>query len=133
MKSVLEPRKHESKELEGEERAAALKEFQSGSGWHRGAQASRLSEQEAGILAARLVRRVQEKEKLNEETARKLEAAITDIYKRRFIREPGKDAPSPQTVKDEIMKVGRELLDEKGVAALDAALAQGNRPQAQEK
>ena len=61
MKSILEPRDTEYKELEGDEREMSLKQFQSRNGWFRGGQASRLSEEEAGILAARLVRRVQEK------------------------------------------------------------------------
>ncbi len=130
---MLEPRNTEYNELEGQEREVSLKEFQARTGWLRGTQANRLSDEEAGIIAARLVRRVQEKEKLRDDKAKKLEAAITDIYKRRFTGDPAKDRLSEQTTRAEILKAGRELLDGKGRAALEAALAQGSRPQPKEK
>src|ERR671918_499108 len=53
-------------EVQGEARDQALKEFQSGHGWYRGAEVDRLSEEEAGIIAARLVRRVEAKTTLPE-------------------------------------------------------------------
>ena len=133
MKSILEPRDTEYKELEGDEREMSLKQFQSRNGWFRGGQASRLSEEEAGILAARLVRRVQEKEKLSQAKVKKLESAITDIYKRRFSRDSQKGRPSEQGTREEVLKAGRELLGEKGMAALEAALSQGSRPQPKDK
>src|SRR6266536_1503893 len=44
-------------EIQGESRDDALKDFLSGKGWYRGADVDRLSEEEAGIIAARWVRR----------------------------------------------------------------------------
>src|SRR6266496_4634538 len=48
-------------ELEGKSRDNAVKDFLSGKGWYRGADVDRLSEEEADIIAARLVRLVQAK------------------------------------------------------------------------
>src|SRR5713101_6894646 len=48
-------------ELDGKSRDEALKDFSSGKGWYRGADVDRLSEEEADIIAARLVRWVQAK------------------------------------------------------------------------
>src|SRR6266567_6560931 len=45
-------------EIKRESRDEELKDFLSGKGWYRGADVNRLSEEEAGIIAARLVRRV---------------------------------------------------------------------------
>ena len=42
-------------ELEGKSRDNAVKDFLSGKGWYRGADVDRLSEEEADIIAARLV------------------------------------------------------------------------------
>jgi hypothetical protein len=51
-------------ELDGKSRDEALKGFLSGKGWYRGADVDRLSEEEAAIIAARLVRWVQAKRPL---------------------------------------------------------------------
>lgn len=45
-------------EIKGIEREQALNDLASGIGWYRGAQVDRLSEEEAEVIAARLVRRL---------------------------------------------------------------------------
>ncbi len=62
-------------ELKGSARDTALKEFDSG-GWYRGKDVDRLSEEEAGVIAARVVRRVQAKAPLAAEKAQGLEQAL---------------------------------------------------------
>ena len=47
-----------AEELTSGARDTALQSFRSGGGWHRGADVDRLSEEEAGIIADRLVLRV---------------------------------------------------------------------------
>jgi hypothetical protein len=54
-------------EIQGESRGEALKDFWSGKGWYRGADVDRVSEEEAGIIAARLVRRVGAKTALSKD------------------------------------------------------------------
>src|SRR5206468_5617516 len=51
-------KEHEATEIKGKPRGEAITEFLSGDGWYRGAEVDRLSEEEAGIIAARLVQRV---------------------------------------------------------------------------
>src|SRR6266404_5037463 len=65
--------------LSGKERARALADFESGKGWYRGAEVDRLSEEEAGVIAARWVRRVQAKTTLTEAKAEGLRAALTEV------------------------------------------------------
>src|SRR5258708_19946429 len=64
--------------LSGEARTKTLADFESGKGWYRGADVDRLSEEEAGVIAARWVKRVQAKTTLAEEKAEGLRAALTE-------------------------------------------------------
>ncbi len=52
-------KEQEATEIKGKPRDEAITEFLSGNGWYRGADVDRLSEEEAGIIAARLVQRVE--------------------------------------------------------------------------
>src|SRR6266436_5735320 len=62
-------------EMEGTSRDEAVKDLLSGKGWYRGADVDRLSEEEASIIAARLVRRVQAKTGLPKDKAEGLQFA----------------------------------------------------------
>jgi hypothetical protein len=66
----------------GGKQAKALADFNAGKGWYRGADVDRLSEEEAGVIAARWVRRVQARTTLTKEKAEGLEAALTDALKK---------------------------------------------------
>src|SRR6266478_6085283 len=68
--------------LSGEARTKTLADFESGKGWYRGADVDRLSEEEAGVIATRWVRRVQAKTTLTEANAEGLRAALTEGLKK---------------------------------------------------
>src|SRR6266851_7370988 len=63
-------------EIQGNLRDESLKDFLSGKGWYRGADVSRLSEEEAGIIAARLVRWVRAKTVLAKDKAESFQRAL---------------------------------------------------------
>src|SRR5438132_5985671 len=69
-------------ELEGKSRDDAVKDFLSGKGWYRGADVDRLSEEEADIIAARLVRSVQAKSALTKDKAEGLQRAFADTLRK---------------------------------------------------
>src|SRR6266550_3055508 len=71
-------------EMQGESRDEAVKNFQSGKGWYRGADVDRLSEEAAGIIAARIVRRVQAKTELPNDKAEGLQLALTDALRKKL-------------------------------------------------
>jgi predicted DNA binding protein len=100
---------------------AALKELQSGKSWYRGAQVRRLSEEEAGIIAARLVRRVQAKTTLAQDKAEQLERVLTDAYRKRFAEENYEETLP-------LRQLAGDLLDEKQIAILEQAIDKGYRP-----
>ncbi len=98
--------------LSGEAQAKALADFESGKGWYRGAEVDRLSEEEAGVIAARWVRRVQAKTTLTEAKAEGLRAALTEGLKKCLT---GK-AAMPETQEAKALELGRvagPFLDEK--------------------
>jgi hypothetical protein len=114
-------------ELEGDSRDEALREFQSG-GWYRAADVDRLSEEEAGIIAARLVGRVEAKTTLTKDKARGLQRSLRDALSKRLIAENGK-----QNYELELGKIAKEFLDKRQTVILKEAIESGLRPLPNEK
>src|SRR6266487_2694586 len=112
-------------EIQGPSRDEALKDFLSGRGWYRGTDVDRLSEEEAGIIAARLVRRVQAKTELPKDKAEGLQFAMTDALRKKLTGDsctPNEKQPSLESVASKYLdqeqtKILREAI-EKGVRAL---------------
>jgi len=124
----------QAEELTGTVRETALASFHSGGGWHRGADVDRLSEEEAGVIADRLVRRVTSKAQTISPKAELLRPVIADI-----IRECLVGSPDPSTARcretfaaDLIAVVGDHLSGAETAAVLEAAKA-GFRPLAGER
>jgi hypothetical protein len=121
-------------ELTGTAHDAALESFHTGGGWHRGADVDRLSEEEAGIIADRLVLRVTAKAPTISAKAELLRPIMADI-----IRECLVGSPDPLSARcretfatDLIAVVGDHLSGAEAEAVLEAAKA-GFRPLAGER
>src|SRR6266545_4757407 len=76
---IAELEEDHATEMQGPSGDEDLKSFLSGKGWYRGADVDRLSEEEAGIIATRLVRRVQAKAALAKDKAEGLQRALADL------------------------------------------------------
>ena len=113
-------------ELDGKSRDEALKDFSSGKGWYRGADVDRLSEEEADIIAARLVRWVQAKTALPKDKAEGLQHAFSDTLR--------KDLTGKSTGPNRLEDVAREYLDQEQIKILkdaikdEVAIENGERP-----
>src|SRR5260370_6707579 len=113
-------------ELDGKSRDEALKDFSSGKGWYRGADVDRLSEEEADIIAARLVRWVQSKTALTKDKAEGLQRTFTDVLR--------KDLTGKSTGPNRLEDVAREYLDQEQIKILkeaikdEEAIENGERP-----
>jgi hypothetical protein len=94
-------------EIQGNLRDESLKDFLSGKGWYRGADVSRLSEEEAGIIAARLVRWVRAKTVLAKDKAESFQRALTDAMRKDLTGE----SVGPSHLED-AADVAREYLDQ---------------------
>ena len=127
VKAALEAEDILSEELRGQARAAALEAFFVGADWLRGTDVDQLSNREAGIIASRLVKRLQTKAAVSEEVACSLAAAITAFFKGRFLR----DRIKPEQLEhsgEELLKIATAYLDERAIEAFANALEEGYRP-----
>jgi hypothetical protein len=97
--------------------------------WHRAAEVDRLSEEEAEIIAARLVRRAGAWTPLPKDTATSLHRLIADTIRRGFL-DP-ENNPREQ-LEARAKERARELLNEEQFAAFGQAYAAGLRPLANE-
>jgi hypothetical protein len=111
-------------ELQGESRDDAVKDFLSGKGWYRGADVDRLSEEEAGIIAARFVRRVQAKTVLAKDKAEELERALTDAIRKQLTGNCSAPGEKQQSIED----VAGKYLDQKQLKIFKEACEKGARP-----
>ena len=113
-------------ELQGDSRDKAVQDFLSGKGWYHGADVDRLSEEEADIIAARLVRWVQAKSSLAKEKAERLQRAFSDTLR--------KDLTGKSTGPNRLEDVAREYLDQEQIKILkeaikdEVAIENGERP-----
>jgi hypothetical protein len=113
-------------EMQGKSRDEAVKDFLSGKGWYRGAEVDRLSEEEAGVIAARLVRWVQAKTPLAKEKAEALQRAFTDTLR--------KDLTGKSVGPNRLEDVARGYLDQEQIKILkevikdEVAIENGERP-----
>jgi predicted DNA binding protein len=110
-------------EIEGASRDEAVKDFLSGKSWYRGADVDRLSEEEADVIAARLVRRVQAKTALAKDKAEGLQHALADVYKQRLTNKISREQELSR-----FLDIGREYLAQDQVAILKEAIENGVLP-----
>src|SRR5205807_2236072 len=105
-------------ELNGAARKKALTDFLSGKGWFRGSDVDRLSEEEAGIMAGRVMRKIRSVITFTDEKAKVLQDQSTEIFKRRLTGQ----LPDGSSPREEILKILRQHLSEKEVSVLEEAL-----------
>lgn len=117
------------KELSGAAREAALRDFRSGAKWYRPHEVDQLSSEEAATAATRLADRVSAKVQLTPKNHEALRAGLAEAFKRKFI----KGEFSDEELHAELLKIGRDQLDAKGMAALQEAVNQGYQATVSEK
>src|SRR6266487_1947543 len=130
LRAITKKEEFEARELSGVAKKKALKDFLSGDGWLQGRDVDRLSEEEAGIIAARLVRRIQAKVPVSNEKAEALRVEFAEIFKRRFTGAQDNDEPN---LDERLLKVLQSHLDEKDAAVLRETLPRTVRPLPGEK
>jgi hypothetical protein len=125
-KVVAELKEDRATELEGKSRDESVKDFLFGKGWYHGADVDRLSEEEADIIAARLVRFVQAKTALPNNKAEPLHGAFSDLLR--------KDLTGKSTGANHLEDIAREYLDQEQIKILkqaikdEEAIENGERP-----
>src|SRR5438105_3388585 len=127
-KIVADLKEDHAIELDGKPRDEAVNDFVSGKGWYRGADVDRLSEEEADVIAARLVRRVQAKTALAEDKAEGLQRALADAYRQRLTNKISREQELSR-----FQDIGREYLEKDQMSILQEAIDGGVLPLAGEK
>ena len=122
-KIVADLKEDHAIELDGKPRDEAVNDFLSGKGWYRGADVDRLSEEEADVIAARLVQRVQAKTALAKDRAERLQRALADVYRQRLTNKISREEELSR-----FQDIGREYLAKDQVAILKEAVERGVLP-----
>lgn len=123
-----------ARELTGVARGSALRHISSGADWYRADAVDRLSEEEAAIIAARLVHRVTATVPLSDEKTAILLVALAEVCRHELVDRPLTSARlRRQRIANEIVKAGRKLLEGVELKALQAAAALGHRPSGDER
>jgi len=129
-KVVVDLKEDRAIELDGASRDEAVRDFLSGKGWYHGADVDRLSEEEADIIAARLVRWVQAKSALTKDKAEGLQHAFSDTLR--------KDLTGKSVGPNRLEDVARDYLDQRQIKILrqaikdEEAIENGERPVSKE-
>jgi hypothetical protein len=105
-------------EIEGASRDEAVKDFLSGKGWYHAADVDRLSEEEADIIAARLVRWVQAKTGLPKNKAEGMQRAFADLLRKDLTGQSAQQGQKPPKLTD----VARDYLDPDQIKILKEAI-----------
>jgi hypothetical protein len=117
-------------EMEGTSREQAVNDFLSGKGWYHSTDVDRLSEEEASIIAARLVRFVKAKTTLATDKAEPLQRAFNDALRKDLTGEYARLNQKPRRLED----IARDYLDQEQIKILkeaikeEAAIENGERP-----
>jgi len=122
-KIVADLKEDHAIELDGKPRDEAVNDFLSGKGWYRGADVDRLSEEEADVIAVRLVRRVQAKTALAKDKAEGLQRALADAYRQRLTNKISREQELSR-----FQDIGREYLAKDQVAILKETIEAGVLP-----
>lgn len=129
-KVAAELREDRATEIEGTAREEAVKDFLSGKGWYHGADVDRLSEEEASIIAARLVRFVRAKTTVATEKPEALQRALDETLRKDLTGENARLHQKPRRLED----VARGYLNEDQLKILreaikdEVAIENGEKP-----
>ena len=126
LRSVANNRGISLDELIGKRRDASFKSFASGRGWYRGDEVDRLSEEEAAVIADRMICRAALKAPTIADKPASFKAAITNV-----IREQLPSCTSTQCKEDcrkKLVEIAHQSLNDQEFNALMEAQKQGPRP-----
>ncbi len=126
IQSVADDRGIALHEITGDQREATLKSFATRNGWYRGSEVDRLSEEEAGVIVDRMVRRAMAKEPTIAVKADTLKPALLKVIHEQLV-----GCTSTQCREDchkKLTEIARQNLNDREFRALMEAEKQGYRP-----
>lgn len=130
-----------AEKINGKDHDALFKNFREGSGWYRGSEVNRLSEEEAATIADRLTRSIASKVSLPDKKMKILKSDIAQVFKNRFIEDKElagiwknteKRGQYKQNLEEALLEVGKKHLDENGLRAMRDGFCTMYTPQSEE-
>jgi hypothetical protein len=116
-------------EITGAARETSISAFRSGKGWHRGSDVDRLSEQEAVVIANRLLNRMAVEAPSSKSKADAIRPELTDTLRQVLVG----TMPSMEECREKLTKIGRKHFNEAELSAFEHAFEKGYRPIAGEQ
>ncbi len=128
LQSLFKERDMKVELVSGKEYDAMLKDFAKKTNWHRQGEMDKLSQIEAGVIATRLVARVNAKTPLNNETVSSLENGFLEVFSNRFTNQNANKQTQADKLNNDLLAVGKKYLNEAKMNALQSAIGLGYRP-----
>jgi hypothetical protein len=116
-------------EITGPARESSMMAFQAGKGWHRGSDVDCLSEQEAVVIANRLLNRTAVEAPSSKSKGDAIRPELTDTLRQLLVG----TMPSMEECREKLTKIGRKHFNEAEFSAFELAFEQGYRPIAAEQ
>lgn len=117
-------------EISGKDREEVARSLQTGTDWHRGADVDRLSEEEAGVIADRLLARVVKSMPTAKDHAETFRPVLTESLRHLLIDAPGQ---SREQWRDKLLTSARQHLSELETTAFRDAMESGFRAVGEER
>ncbi|GEM_PF-395282 len=128
--------------VSGEEEKTLMADFVNKQNWYRNTDVDKLSMEEAGVIADRLISRVNAKTTLSKEKAKNLKTEFIQAFKNRFTKNYGSAInnneqkvvnDNKKQIADELLSIGKKYLNESEMTALKEAIGMGLRPTEKDK
>lgn len=128
--------------VSGEEEKTLMADFANKQNWYRNTDVDNLSMEEAGIIADRLISRVNAKTPLSKEKAENLKTEFIQAFKNRFTKNYGSAInnneqkvvnDNKKQIEDEVLSIGQKYLNESEMTVLKEAIGMGLRPTEKDK
>lgn len=116
-------------EITGPARESSITAFRSGKGWHRGSDVDRLSEQEALVIANRLLDRTAVEAPSSKSKADAIRPELTEIVRQFLVG----TMPSVEECREKLTTIGRKHFNKAELTAFEHAFEKGYRPIAGEE
>ena len=128
--------------VSGEEKKTLVADFANKQNWYRNTDVDKLSMEEAGIIADRLISRVNAKIPLSKEKAENLKTEFIQAFKNRFTKNYGSainnneqkvENDIEKQIEGDLLSIGQKYLNESEMTALKEAIGMGLRPTEKDK
>jgi hypothetical protein len=124
LKQIADKHEVSLDEITGPAREGSITAFRSGNGWHRGSDVDRLSEQEALVIANRLLKRTALEAPSSKGKADAIRPELTESLRQLLVG----TMPSMEECREKLTKIGRKHFNEAELSAFEHAFERGYRP-----